>query len=158
LRAYGQPPYADIPYANIFAMEQYDALYEPYTPSQAYMDLGNASGIGPFGVLASEYNLVEKFNVLRGLMDMFTVMYPQLQEIDFRRDVTRLNVPVYTLDGAAELAARRELTHEWFNALEAPTKRMVTLESAAHSVAFEQFETFSTMMRETILPTTYGAR
>ncbi len=111
MRDYGQPPYADIPYANIFAMEQYNALYKPYTPSQAYMDRGNASGIGPYGVLASEYNLVEKFNVLRGLMDMFTVMYPQLQEIDLRRDVQRLDVPVYILDGAAELAARRDLTH-----------------------------------------------
>jgi len=44
-------------------------------------------------VLASEYNLVEKFNVLRGLMDLFTVLYPQLQGIDFRRDVTQLAVP-----------------------------------------------------------------
>ncbi len=76
------------------------------------MDLGNASGIGPYGVLASEYNLVEKFNVLRGLMDTFTVLYPQLQAIDFRRDVPRLAVPVYILDGRSELAARRDLTLE----------------------------------------------
>jgi proline iminopeptidase len=158
MRSYGQPPYADIPYANVFAMGQYDALYTPYTPSQAYMDRGNASGIGPYGVLASEYNLIEKFNVLRGLMDMFTVMYPQLQEIDFRRDVQRLEVPVYILDGAAELAARRDLAHEWFNALDATTKRLFTLENAAHSVAFEQFEEFGTIMRETVLPATYQAR
>jgi len=155
MRTYGQPPYADIPYANMAAMGQYEALYKPYTPSQAYMDLGNASDIGPYGVLASEYNLVEKVNVLRGLMDMFTVLYPQLQTIDFRRDVQRLDVPVYILDGAAELSARRDLTQEWFNILNAPTKRMFTLENAAHSVAFEQFETFGTIMRETILPATY---
>ncbi|MEO7909595.1 MAG: alpha/beta hydrolase [Roseiflexaceae bacterium] len=158
MRRYGQPPYADIPYANVFAMGQYDALYKPYTPSQAYMDRGNASGIGPYGVLASEYNLVEKFNVLRGLIDTFTVMYPQLQEIDFRRDVKRLEVPVYILDGAAELSARRDLTVEWFNALDAPTKRMFTIENAAHSVAFEQFEVFGTIMRETVLPETYQNR
>ncbi|MBK7895547.1 MAG: hypothetical protein IPJ90_11855 [Anaerolineaceae bacterium] len=48
---------------------------------------------------------MEKVNVLRGLIDMFTVMYPQLQEIDFRQDVPSLDVPVYILDGAAELAA-----------------------------------------------------
>ena len=139
-------------------MGQYDALYKPYTPSQAYMDLGNAAGIGPYGVLASEYNLVEKFNVLRGLLDTFTVLYPQLQEIDFRRDVKRLAVPVYILDGTAELAARRDLTHEWFDALAAPTKRLFTIGNAAHSVAFEQFEQFGTIMRETVLPATYQAR
>ncbi|MBX0330547.1 alpha/beta hydrolase [Oscillochloris sp. ZM17-4] len=158
MRAYGQPPYADIPYANIFAMEQYESLYQPYTPSQAYMDLGNAAGIGPYGVLASEYNLVEKFNVLRGLIDTFTVLYPQLQEVDFRRDVPRLDTPVYILDGTAELAARRDLTQEWFGALEAPTKRMFTLDNAAHSVAFEQFAQFGTIMRETVLPETYEGR
>lgn len=105
-------------------------------------------------MLASEYNLVEKFNVLRGLMDRFTVMYPQLQNIDFRRDVQRLDVPVFTLDGAAELSARCDLTHEWFNILKASTKRMFTLKIAAHSAAFEQFETFGTIMRETVLPAT----
>jgi pimeloyl-ACP methyl ester carboxylesterase len=158
MRAYGQPPYADTPYGNIFAMGQYEALYKPYAPSQAFMDLGKEAGLGPFGVLGSEYNLIERFNVLRGLMDMFTVMYPQIQEIDFRRDVKRLAVPVYVLDGAAELAARRDLTLEWFNALDAPTKRLFTLENAAHSVAFEQFEAFGTIMRETVLPETYGGR
>jgi pimeloyl-ACP methyl ester carboxylesterase len=158
MRAYGQPPYADTPYANIFAMGQYDALYQPYTPSQAYRDLGNASGIGPYGVLASEYNLIEKFNVLRGLMDTFTVLYPQLQELDFRRDVTRVAVPVYLLDGTAELAARRDLSLEWFNTLEAPGKRLYPIENAAHSVAFEQFEQFGAIMRETVLPATYPGR
>jgi proline iminopeptidase len=106
-------------------------------------------------VLASEYNLIEKFNVLRGLLDTFTVLYPQLQELDFRRDVQRLEVPVYILDGKAELSARRDLTLEWFNALEAPDKQLYPIENAAHSVAFEQFEQFGTIMRETVLPETY---
>ena len=158
MRGFGQPPYADLPYANVLAMGQYDALYKPYAPSQAYRDLGNASGIGPYGVLASEYNLIEKFGVLRGLMDTFTVMYPQLQQIDFRRDVKRLEVPIYILDGTAELAARRDLMLEWFGALKAPKKQVFTLENAAHSVAFEQFEMFDKIMLETILPETYLSR
>ena len=158
MRGYGQPPYADLPYAYTFAMGQYDALYKPYTPSNAYRDLGNASGIGPYGVLASEYNLIERFNVLRGLMDTFTVMYPQLQQIDFRRDVQRLEVPVYILDGTAELAARRDLMLEWIGMLNAPKKQVFTVENAAHSVAFEQFEAFGKIMLETILPETYLSR
>ncbi|NTW96926.1 MAG: alpha/beta hydrolase [Oscillochloris sp.] len=158
MRSYGQPPYADIPYANAFVMEQYDGLYKPYTPSQAYIALGSASGIGPYGVLASEYNLIEKFNVLRGLLDTFTVLYPQLQALDFRRDVKRLEVPVYLLDGKAELSARRDLALEWFSALQAPGKQLFPIENAAHSVAFEQFEQFDTMMRETVLPATYRGR
>ena len=158
MRSYGQPPYADMPYANVFAMGQYDALYKPYRPSQAYMDRGNKSGIGFYGIMASEYNLVEKVNVLRGLMDTFTVLYPQLQAIDFRQDAKRLEVPVYILDGTAELSARRDLMLEWFGALEAPKKKIFPLENAAHSVAFEQFEAFDKIMLETILPETYQKR
>lgn len=68
------------------------------------------SNLRPYGIFGSEYSFIEKVNVLRGLIDMFTVMYPQLQGIDFRRDVPRPEVPVYILDGAAEqLSARREL-------------------------------------------------
>jgi proline iminopeptidase len=156
--SYGQPPYADTPYANVFAMGQYDALYKPYRPSRAYMDRGNKSGIGFYGIMASEYNLVEKINVLRGLIDTFTVMYPQLQEIDFRQDAKRLEVPVYILDGTAELSARRDLMLEWFAALEAPKKKIFPLENAAHSVAFEQFEAFEKIMLETVLPETYPGR
>jgi proline iminopeptidase len=155
MRAFGEPPYADIPYAHAFVMGQYDKLYKPYTPPQAYIDKGNAAKLGPYGVFASEYNFVEKFNVLRGLLDMFSIMYPQLQHIDFHRDVPRLDVPVYILDGRAELTARREVMLEWFDKLEAPHKHMASFENAAHSVAFEQFEAFHKLMMNTVLQETY---
>lgn len=154
MRTYGEPPYADSPYANAFVMQQYDRLSPPYTPPQSYIQRGTAANLGPWGIFAQEYNLVEKVNVLRGLIDMFSVMYPQLQTIDFRQTVKRLEVPVYLLDGAAELKARRELALEWFNALKAPRKELFRFENAGHSVAFEQFEAFDQIMRETILPET----
>ncbi|MEB3179410.1 MAG: alpha/beta hydrolase [Nostocaceae cyanobacterium] len=155
MRAYGEPPYADIPYAYAFVMTQYDRLYKPYTPPRAYIQRAEAANLGLWGVLGSEYNLVEKVNVLRGLIDTFSILYPQLQDIDFRKSVKQLEVPVYLLDGAAELAARRDLALEWFEQLQAPQKQMFTFENAAHSVVFEQFEAFSRMMSETILPQTY---
>lgn len=155
MRAYGEPPYADIPYPNAVVMSQYERLAEPYTPPQAYVERGTAANLGPYGILGSEYNFVEKANVFRGLIDMFTVMYPQLQEIDFRRDVPRLDVPVYILDGRSELSARRELALEWFDMLEAPSKQTFSFAAGGHSVVFEQFEAFDRIVRETILPETY---
>lgn len=155
MQAYGEPPYQDI-FAYSFVMGYYDALYKPYTPSQAYIERGEAANLGPWGILGSEYNFVEKINVLRGLIDMFSVMYPQIQGIDFRQDVTRLEVPVYLLDGAAELAARRDLALEWYGLLEAPRKRLFSFANAAHATAFEEFEAFHQIMIETVLPETYG--
>jgi hypothetical protein len=40
--------------------------------------------------------------------------------------------------------------------VEAPRKRLYTLENAGHSVAFEQFETLSEILNDTILPETYA--
>lgn len=153
--AFGEPPYADTPYPNAVVMGYYDQLGQPYRPPQDYIDRGTAANVGPWGILGSEYSLVEKVNVMRGLIDMFTLMYPQLQMIDFRQDVPRLDVPVYILDGAAELAARRDLTLGWYNQLEAPSKQIYTFDDAGHSVAFEQFSALHQILTETIVPETY---
>ncbi len=152
--AFGPPPYADIPYPNAVVMSNYPRLETPYMPPRAYIERGSAANLGPYGIFGSEYNFIEKVNVLRGLIDMFTVMHPQLQGIDFRRDVPRLEVPVYILDGAAELPARRDLALEWYTQLDAPIKRLYTFENSGHSVAFEQFEALHSILTETILTET----
>ncbi len=156
LRALGGPPYRDFPFANVLVAGWYDYLYKPYTPSAGYESRGASSGVGLYGMLGSEYTLVEKTNVLRGLADTFAVMYPQLYSVDFRRDVPSLDVPVYLLDGAAELDGRRELAIEWFDQLVAPVKQRVTYEDAAHSVAFEQADEVQKLLVETVVPATYG--
>jgi len=152
---YGDPPYEDI-FAGAFVMGYYPALYEPYTPPAAYIELAQASGLDQWNVLASEYDLVEKIAVLRGLIDYYSVMWPQIQTIDLRRQATHLEVPVYILDGAAELDARRDLALEWYAGLTAPSKRLVTFADAAHSLSFEGVEQFHALLIEEILPATYG--
>ncbi len=156
MQTYGEPPYSDVPYANAFVMGYYDALYEPYMPPQNYQDRGNGANLGFFGINGSEYALVDKVNVLRGLIDMFSLMYPQMQSVDLRRDAVQLDVPLYILDGTAELAACRDLALEWFEQVDAPTKRLYPLDNAAHAVAFEQYEAFHRIMLEDVLPETYG--
>ena len=76
-------------YGNAYVMEHYEALEPDYALIPAVEKIGedHFSEIGPWGVLGREYNLVEKVNVMRGLMETFAVVYPQLQQIDFRRDV-----------------------------------------------------------------------
>ena len=152
--AFGEPPYADVPYPNAIVMSHYEELETPYTPPSDYVERGTAANLGPYAILGSEYNFVEKVNVLRGLIDMFGIMYPQIQGIDFRQDVPRLEVPVYILDGTAELPARRELALAWYEALEAPSKQLYTFDNAGHSVAFEQFTALRQILTETILPET----
>ena len=79
LRGYGPPPYGSV-YAYGYVMSQYDKLAGDYTEPKAYTDALDKAGVGPFGVLGSEYTLPEKMNVLRGLIDTFSVIYPQLAD------------------------------------------------------------------------------
>jgi hypothetical protein len=65
-------------------------------------------------------------------------------------------VPVYVLDGEHELRGRRDLALEWFDALAAPTKELVTYADAGHSVVFEQADAFHRLMVDEIVPATYG--
>jgi pimeloyl-ACP methyl ester carboxylesterase len=153
----GEPPYRDTPWANSIVMGYYPLLETPYTPPAAYVERGTASDLGPYTVLASEYGFVDKANVIRGLLDTFSIMYPQLQPIDFRADVPELEVPVWVLDGANEIRGRRELALEWFEQLAAPSKELVTYADAGHSVVFEQADAFHRLMVDEIVPATYGA-
>lgn len=154
MQTFGEPPYEDM-YAYAFVMGYYEALYKPYTLPPAYIKKGAEANLGPWNVLGREYNFVEKINVFRGFLDVASILYPQLQQIDFRQDVPRLETAIYVLDGAAELSARRDLALEWFDLLDAPFKRIYTFENAAHATAFEQFEAFQQIMVETVLPETY---
>lgn len=155
MEAYGEPPYEDV-YAYALVMSYYDALTRPYTPPAAYIERGTAANLGPWNILGSEYNFVEKVNVFRGFLDVASILYPQLQDIDFRRDAPRLETPIYIFDGESELEARRALALEWYEMLEAPIKRIYTYENAGHAPAFEQFEAFQQIMTNTVLPETYS--
>jgi pimeloyl-ACP methyl ester carboxylesterase len=151
----GRPPYRDMPWANSNLLAWYDYLYAPYEPSAGYLARGSASGLDPFGALGSEYTFLEKTAVLRGLIDTFAAMYPQLYGLDLRESVARLEVPVYVLDGLAELDGRRDVMLEWFEALDAPAKQRIELAGAAHSVAFEQADEVLRLLTEEIVPATY---
>lgn len=153
LRGFGAPPYADI-WAYAFVVQNYGLIEDDYDPPADYVDRAENSGVGPWGVLGSEYTLIDKTNVVRGLLDMAAVMYPQLQEVDFREQATSLAVPVYIFDGEHELRGRRELSHEWFTMLDAPVKQMYTFPNAGHAAAFEYATDLHRILMEEIVPTT----
>ena len=155
LRGYGPPPYDSV-WAYGYVLTQYEKLEGDYDPPAYYTDAYDRAGVGFFGIQGSEYTLVDKMNVLRGLVDVFATLYPQWEDVDFRRTATRLEVPVYLFTGDHELAARRDLARAWFRGLEAPIKRLFRYEDAGHATAFEHFRDFHRIMTRTVVPETYG--
>jgi pimeloyl-ACP methyl ester carboxylesterase len=144
-------------FANACVLSYYDEL-NPHDPPRSYEDRISDAGIGPLNVLASEYTFMEKANVARALADMFAVMYPQLQGIDFRRDVPRLQVPVYLLDARHKAATRRLPAHEWFNLLKALFKKQYVFGVSGHSAQYEQADRLHHILIHTVLRQTYDPR
>jgi len=107
------------------------------------------------GFFPDEYGLMDSWNELRGFPDMAGLLYPQLQGIDFRRTATRLDVPVYVMQGRHELTARTGPALEWFDLLQAPSKRMFWFEASGHNADAEEPDHFNDVMINTVLAETY---
>ena len=144
LEASGPPPYANLlDYPMVFAHEQ--QVY-------GYDHSGNAEGAGQMleNLPVSEYSPLDTVNIVRGLLDTFSVLYPQLQDLDLRKSAAELTVPVYLAEGRFEPRGRKDLARDWFQRLRAPEKRWVEFETSGHRPLFEQPAKFADLMRTVI--------
>ncbi len=137
LRESGPPPYDDL----------YD--YEPVVSTEhewnAYpgMDLSHEL---PGTLFVPEYAFLDRVNAFRGFFDTNATLYPQLQDIDFRRDVPELEVPYVLVIGEHEARGRAVLADEWFAMLEAPVTERVVFEGSGHRPNFDEPARFAELM------------
>jgi hypothetical protein len=64
-------------------------------------------------LLVGEYSLMQQIHNLGAFLDVATILYPKLQDIDFRKDVLQLDVPVYFVQGRYEARGRAEPFAQW---------------------------------------------
>lgn len=102
-------------------------------------------------LLVEEYALIDQIHVLGAFMDTFAALYPQLQEIDFRRTATDFSVPVFFVQGAHEADGRALPFNEWYPMIDAPIKDRVVLETSGHRPLWEQPDAFVDYMVNTVL-------
>ena len=148
LREIGPPPYEDAMTYPIVLSTNPEWLDYPRAPEY------DGRTEYPANLLVSEYTLTEQVRAGAGLADTFAVVYPQLLGIDFRRDVPRLEIPVYVVQGAYEAEGRDVLAREWFAMLDAPTKELVTFELGGHRAHFDDPVRFAALMAD-VLEETY---
>ena len=140
----GPPPYEDLLDYETALSHEHD--FNPYP----YLDTSKEM---PANLFVAENTFMDRVNGFRGFLDTFSVLYPQLQDIDFREDSTRLSVPVYMVQGAHEARGRAVPAREWFDALEAPTKELVVFERSGHRPHFEQPAEFAALMKHVVSET-----
>ncbi len=149
LAEWGRPPYRDI-YAYGHLITYYDELAS-YDKTASFQ-LDGPGGLDGNG--APVYGPLDKVNKLRALFDMGSVMYPQLQDIDFQSTVPALDVPVYLIEGAHELPARLNLAKNWYETLDAPDKTWVTFGQSGHTPQFEEGARFHRYLVDVVLAET----
>jgi pimeloyl-ACP methyl ester carboxylesterase len=148
LEAIGPPPYDTIfPYETALSHEQ-----EVYP----YDHTGNSEGSGQMSenLLVEEYTLIDQVHVLGAFLDSFATLYPQLQDVDFRRTATDFAVPMFFVQGAHEADGRAEPFAEWYPMVNAPMKDVVVLETSGHRPLWEQPAEFVDYMVDTVLAET----
>ena len=155
LETQGPPPYFGKspiqPYATLFGRE-YQLFEAPNIQDPEYRRDGD---ILQLMLKQPEYGWLDRVYYLLGLMNTFNVVYPQLQEMDFRVDATRLDLPVYIVLGRHDMNNPSSIPEEYFSLLEAPKKELIFFENSGHGMIWEEASLFHHLMVETILPETY---
>lgn len=155
LEKQGPPPYSGKstirPYATLFSREY--AMFEvPNIRSEAYRREGDALLLM---LQQPEYGWLDRLYYLLGMMNTFNVVYPQLQEMDFRVDAARLDLPVYIVLGRHDMNNPSPIPEEYFNLLQAPRKQLVFFEDSGHGMIWQETDKFRRLMVDTVLPETY---
>lgn len=138
LKENGRPPYygSDVTWKS--------AEYLNYLSS--YMNSNpkiQNSGYQTFrDIFSSEYSILDKINYLRGIVNTFNYVYPQLYDIDLRTDYSKIDVPIYFFLGRHDINAPISLVENYLNVLEAPHKEIIWFENSGHSPWINESDRF----------------
>ena len=148
LLAIGTPPYD--------RMLDYETALSSEHEVYPYDHSANSEGEGGFSenFLVSEYTLIDKVHLLGAFIDTFAVLYPQLQDIDFRQTATDFQIPMFFVQGAHEADGRADVFADWYPMITAPIKDVAVLDTSGHRPLFEQPDRFVDYMVTTVLART----
>ncbi len=138
LEANGKPPYygSDVTWKS--------AAYLQYL--SAVMSANPAITNGGYNtfrdLFSNEYGIMDKINFFRGIVTTFNAVYPQLYDIDLRKDYTELDVPIYFFLGRHDINAPTSLAEEYLTLLTAPEKEIVWFEHSGHSPWINESDMF----------------
>lgn len=150
LKKQGMPPYYGKGVVwKVMAYTQYlgdNMTINPEIDKSGYTTLRDLAG--------PEYGLYDKANFLIGLVTTFNQVYPQLYNVDFRKQAVKLDVPMYFMEGRHDINAPPALTQEYFNVLKAPHKEFIWFEHSGHSPWINERDKFIDLMVNSVLKQT----
>ncbi|MTI69675.1 MAG: alpha/beta fold hydrolase [Firmicutes bacterium] len=143
LKEQGKPPYAEnvsMQSATYLTYLFQDMARNPninHTDHNTFKDIA-----GP------EYGLWDKVNYFRALIVTFDQVYPQLYDIDFRKEVTEFEIPIYILHGRYDVNAPTEFVEEYYKLIKAPYKELIWFEHSGHDNWIDESDLFIEILND----------
>jgi pimeloyl-ACP methyl ester carboxylesterase len=134
----GQPPYSKG--GDYFYLFSRLYRYSPHPPGNSHFD-------STWFFKASQHSFFDRIAVGIGLLDGVMRVYPQLADLDFERDLRKIDCPVFIVAGKYDLTCVSSIAKRWFDSLEAPEKEFVWFENAGHNACYEEPERFVALLR-----------
>lgn len=97
------------------------------------------------------YRWRERLNFAKGSLFSLNCLWDFVLQTDFVKQVPRLEVPVYVLQGRYDYQVSYVLAKKFVEAVEAPVKGFYTFWDSAHSPCFEEPEKMIGILREDVL-------
>ncbi len=135
LKRNGPPPYTEGNLTMTYAA--YLGVLNDYMNEHAHGE-GEDADILVDAIQQPEYGLLDKVNWVRGLIEVFNKVYPQLADLDFTTQANHLDVPVYFMVGRYDVNAMASLVERYYAVLEAPDKELIWFEKSGHPPLYSE--------------------
>jgi len=86
-----------------------------------------------------------------GLVPSVSLLWPTLIGPDLKKQIPKIEIPVYMIHGAFDKQVAYELTKDYFYTLEAPEKEFYTFENSAHYPHLEEKVKFLNIIHDSII-------
>jgi pimeloyl-ACP methyl ester carboxylesterase len=146
LRAIGPPPY---PAKSVFIERTCLARMEGGMSARALWKVGRAAFTGPGG---SIFNLIR---TVRGFRFTLYTMWDEVSRLDLGELVPALQMPVFVFLGRKDHWVPPETSVDYFDALIAPSKKLVWFEQSGHEMFVDEPAKFNDTIRELVRPLLY---
>jgi len=157
---------------NEEALAELETIHPPYATTQELLtqrawlshyhgDVYKGGGTSTLvrGVLLSpEYSIGKKLSFYGCAINSVDQAWGDIQDLDFIRDILRLDLPVYFFAGRHDYNTPFELVEEFSRTLEAPHNEIVWFEESAHSPNLEESDLYQEILIQKVLPDTIGAQ
>ena len=102
-------------------------------------------------VLSTEYNIIDIYRFIKGNQFSMINIWEEIMEVNFFKEVTSFKIPIYFVLGKHDFTAPSEIAEEYYSYIDAPSKKLIWIENAAHVMQFENSRKFQEIIINKVL-------